>query len=157
MLLWQHLFAGTLNMTTSVGYIGLGNIGAPMAARILSPGGFSLTVWNRTVAKMAPLVAGGATAAVSAADTAAKSDLVFLCLDSADAIEAVVFGPNGVAAGGKGRTRLLVDNFDPSSATDARACRPIAEHDGDWMGRHPGVGGPGRRCRGHAGRDGRWR
>ena len=97
-------------MTPGVGYIGLGNIGAPMAARILSPGGFALTVWNRTAAKMAPLAAAGATAAVSAADTAAKSDIVFLCLDSADAVEAVVFGPDGVAAGGKGRTKLLVDN-----------------------------------------------
>jgi 3-hydroxyisobutyrate dehydrogenase-like beta-hydroxyacid dehydrogenase len=94
----------------SVGYIGLGKIGAPMAARILSPGGFPLTVWNRTSEKMTPLVAAGATAAASAAEVAKQSDIVFLCLDSADAVEHVVFGPDGVASGGKGRTRLVVDN-----------------------------------------------
>jgi 3-hydroxyisobutyrate dehydrogenase-like beta-hydroxyacid dehydrogenase len=93
-----------------VGYIGLGKIGAPMAERILSPGGFSLTVWNRTAEKMGPLVAAGAKPAATAAEVAAASDVVCLCLDSAYAVETVVFGPEGIVAGGKGRTRLVVDN-----------------------------------------------
>ena len=93
-----------------VGYIGLGKIGAPMAERILSPGGFSLTVWNRTAEKMGPLVAAGAKPAAIAAEVAAASDVVCLCLDSAYAVETVVFGPEGIVAGGKGRTRLVVDN-----------------------------------------------
>jgi 3-hydroxyisobutyrate dehydrogenase-like beta-hydroxyacid dehydrogenase len=93
-----------------VGYIGLGNIGAPMAARIISPGGFFLTVWNRTPEKMEPLVAAGAKRATSAAEVAAASDIVCLCLDSADAVEKVVFGAEGIVSGGKGRTRLVVDN-----------------------------------------------
>jgi 3-hydroxyisobutyrate dehydrogenase-like beta-hydroxyacid dehydrogenase len=93
-----------------VGYIGLGKIGAPMAERILSPGGFSLTVWNRTAEKMGPLVAAGAKPAATAAEVAAASDVVCLCLDSAYAVETVVFGLEGIVAGGKGRTRLVVDN-----------------------------------------------
>ncbi|MGI4812768.1 MAG: NAD(P)-dependent oxidoreductase [Janthinobacterium lividum] len=95
-------------MDLTVGYIGLGDIGAPMAERIRG-GGFELLVWNRSPKKMAPLVAAGAVAAASAADLARRCDIVCLCLTNAEAVEAVVFGPEGVAAGA-GRVKVLVDN-----------------------------------------------
>ena len=48
-----------------VGFIGTGLIGTPMVERLLDQG-LTVTVWNRTADKAAPLVARGATAAVSA-------------------------------------------------------------------------------------------
>jgi 3-hydroxyisobutyrate dehydrogenase-like beta-hydroxyacid dehydrogenase len=94
-------------MKPVVGYIGLGDIGAPMAGRII-PGGFDLVVWNRTASKMDPLVEAGAKAAASPADLAAQCDIVCLCLDSFEANEQVIFGDNGLVHGG--RAKLIVDN-----------------------------------------------
>lgn len=130
-------------MSVSVGYIGLGEIGAPMARRILSPGGFALSIWNRTAAKMAPLVEAGATPTVSAAEVAAQSDVVCLCLDSPAAVEQVVFGPDGVAAGGSGRTKILIDNstLHPQVTRDC-AARLRATAGIGWLD-IPVSGGPG--------------
>ena len=46
----------------TVGFLGLGLMGAPMARHLLSAG-FRLRVWNRTHSKLDPLVEAGATAA----------------------------------------------------------------------------------------------
>ena len=48
-------------MTDNIGFIGLGIMGQGMAHNLLKAG-FPLTVWNRTSAKMEPLVATGAAA-----------------------------------------------------------------------------------------------
>lgn len=60
-------------------FIGLGNMGAGMAGRILNAG-HDLTVWNRTAAKSDPLVAGGAKLAPSAAAAAQAADVVITSL-----------------------------------------------------------------------------
>jgi len=107
-------------MKPAVGYIGLGDIGAPMAGRIV-PGGFDLVVWNRTAAKMDSVVAAGASAARSPADVASKCDLVCLCIDSAAGVEEVIFGPSGLVHGG--RAKLIVDHstLHPQKAKDLAA------------------------------------
>lgn len=94
-------------MAQTFGYIGLGDIGAPMAARI-AQAGLDLVVWNRTASKMQPIVAQGARAAGSAFEVGSQADVVFLCLDSIEAVESVVFGPEGLAA--SPRVQLIVDN-----------------------------------------------
>ena len=114
-------------MKPVVGYAGLGAIGAPMAGRILA-GGFDLAVWNRSPARMQALVTQGAAAASSPADLASRCDIVFLCVDSAEAIEAIVFGPQGIVAGGRGR--LLVD----SSTTHPLRTREMAKRLGEATG-----------------------
>ena len=63
----------------NVAFIGLGNMGAGMAACILRAG-HGLTVWNRTAAKADPLVAAGAKAAPSAAAAAKDADIVITSL-----------------------------------------------------------------------------
>ncbi|MEQ8815559.1 MAG: NAD(P)-dependent oxidoreductase [Thalassobaculum sp.] len=91
----------------SLGYVGLGLMGGPMARRLLAAG-YPLTVWNRDPAKSAALAAAGATVVGSAAEAAAASDVVFTCLTDTAAVEAVVFGDNGIAAGAKAGS-VLVD------------------------------------------------
>lgn len=90
----------------TIGYIGVGLMGEPMVNRLLDAG-YSVSVWNRTRAKLDGVVARGAVVADTPADLAEKSDYVFMCLMDARAIEAVVFGENGVAQ--SQNPRVLVD------------------------------------------------
>jgi 3-hydroxyisobutyrate dehydrogenase-like beta-hydroxyacid dehydrogenase len=71
-------------------------MGAPMAARLLGAG-HELTVWNRTADKADPLVAQGASMASTPARAAAGADAVITMLADPKALEAVVFGPDGLA------------------------------------------------------------
>ncbi|HEY3731004.1 MAG TPA: NAD(P)-dependent oxidoreductase [Steroidobacteraceae bacterium] len=91
-----------------VGYIGLGNIGAPMAERI-ARAGLPLTVWNRTTHKMAPLLASGAHGASSPLEVAQRCDILCLCLDSVAAAERVLFEGDGVAHA-QHRPKIVVDH-----------------------------------------------
>jgi 3-hydroxyisobutyrate dehydrogenase-like beta-hydroxyacid dehydrogenase len=79
-----------------VGCIGLGRMGAGMAANLLKAG-HRVTVFNRTPAKAEVLVAQGATAAVSIAE-ACQGDAVVTMLANDDAVEDVVLGRDGVIA-----------------------------------------------------------
>ena len=63
----------------NVAFIGLGNMGSNIAQCILKAG-FDLTVWNRTVSKMQPLVEQGAKQAVSAKEATSGADVVVTCL-----------------------------------------------------------------------------
>jgi len=95
-------------MTVSVGFVGLGDIGEPIAGRILAAG-FELSIWNRTPGKMQSLLNRGAIAAETPRDLALRCDIVCTCVTDATALEAVVFGPNGISSA-KGRAGLLLDN-----------------------------------------------
>jgi 3-hydroxyisobutyrate dehydrogenase-like beta-hydroxyacid dehydrogenase len=79
-----------------VGCIGLGRMGAGMAANLLKAG-HRVTVFNRTPAKAEVLVAQGATAAVSIAE-ACQGDAVVTMLANDEAVEDVVLGRDGVIA-----------------------------------------------------------
>lgn len=79
-----------------VGFIGLGHMGAGMAANLLKAG-HQLTVYNRTPAKVEPLVAQSAKAATGIAD-ACRGDAVITMLANDEALEGVVFGDAGVIA-----------------------------------------------------------
>jgi len=104
-----------------IGYIGIGLMGAPMAKR-LAEAGYRVTIWGRTPAKLEPVIAAGAEAADSPAALARASDIVFTCLSDTAAVEAVVFGDDGIAAGGA-KGKLLVD----MSSIRPDAARRMAE------------------------------
>ena len=77
-----------------VGFIGLGHMGAGMAANLLKAG-HDVTVYNRTRTKIEALVAQGAKAAASVSD-ACRGDAVITMLANDDAVERVVFGDGGI-------------------------------------------------------------
>lgn len=79
-----------------VGFIGLGRMGAGMAARLLEAG-HELTIYNRTRSREQPLLAKGARAAVDIAD-ASRADAVFTMLADDIALENVVYGDRGMLA-----------------------------------------------------------
>src|SRR3989442_13951260 len=85
---------------TRVGFVGLGLMGLPMARNVLEAG-YQLTVWNRTAAKAAPLVAEGARQAGGPAEVAASSDVVVTIVTDSPDVEAVVGGEGGVLSGAR--------------------------------------------------------
>lgn len=89
-------------------FLGLGLMGAPMAARLLGAG-HDLIVWNRSPAKAEPLRAAGAAVAATPAEAAAEAGIVFLNLMDAAATEAVCLGPGGISAAPPGE-RIVVDH-----------------------------------------------
>jgi 3-hydroxyisobutyrate dehydrogenase-like beta-hydroxyacid dehydrogenase len=80
----------------NVGFIGLGHMGAGMAANLLKAG-HRVTVFNRTPAKAQALIADGATLATSIAE-ASRGDAVVTMLANDEAVEDVVLGRDGVIA-----------------------------------------------------------
>lgn len=72
-----------------IAVLGLGRMGAAMAARLLTTG-HQLTVWNRTAAKAEPLRAAGATVAETPARAVADADVVISMLSGPEALEAVM-------------------------------------------------------------------
>jgi 3-hydroxyisobutyrate dehydrogenase-like beta-hydroxyacid dehydrogenase len=83
-----------------IGLVGLGQMGAAMARRILAAS-HGLRVWNRSEEKAAPLVASGAKA-VKTPREAADGDLVISMLANDHAVEEVVLGADGIVAGLRG-------------------------------------------------------
>ena len=81
-----------------VGFIGVGNIGRPMAGQI-AKAGFDLTVHDLRKEAAGPLIDRGATWAESPRAVAEQSDVVCTCLPGPAEMEPVVLGENGVAAG----------------------------------------------------------
>jgi 3-hydroxyisobutyrate dehydrogenase-like beta-hydroxyacid dehydrogenase len=79
-----------------VGFIGLGQMGAGMAANLVKAG-HRVTVFNRTAVKAEPLVSLGAKATARVADTC-HGDAVFTMLANDEAVEGVTFGENGIMA-----------------------------------------------------------
>lgn len=81
-----------------IGIAGVGRMGAAIAERLLKLG-HTVTVWNRTTAKTAPLAAAGATVAATPAALASKSELIMTILTDADAIDATYCGKDGLLSG----------------------------------------------------------
>ena len=65
-----------------VGFLGLGTMGAPMAANLLKAG-FKVQVWNRTPTKAQPFAAMGARIGKSPAHVAAESEIIITMVSQA--------------------------------------------------------------------------
>ncbi len=108
-------------MAEKVGFIGLGMMGNPMSKNLLKAG-FSLTVWNRTAAKMKELTGLGATGASSPKEVAEKSDVVITMLTSGSDVKEVVLGKGGVLEGAKtGLTLIDMSTVSPKDSQEVAA------------------------------------
>lgn len=81
-----------------IGFVGLGTMGAAMAANVRRAG-FEVTAWNRTPGRATALLELGATEADTPAAVARASDIVVVCVSDTPDVEAVLFGQDGVADG----------------------------------------------------------
>ena len=85
-------------MLKNVGFIGVGTMGAPIAENMRAAG-FALTVYNRTAGRADALLAKGARRAPSPRACAEGADAVVTMVSDDEALEAVVFGADGLLAG----------------------------------------------------------
>jgi 3-hydroxyisobutyrate dehydrogenase-like beta-hydroxyacid dehydrogenase len=101
----------------TIAFIGIGNMGAPMAERLLRAG-HRLRVYARRPEASAPLVALGAISAASPADAARGADFVCTMVTDTGDVEAVLFGPGGAVEGAAPGSLCIV--FSTISALAAR-------------------------------------
>jgi 3-hydroxyisobutyrate dehydrogenase-like beta-hydroxyacid dehydrogenase len=109
-------------MAETLGFIGVGNMGEPIARQLLAAG-YGLRVYNRTSLKVARLVPDGAIAANYAADTAFARGIVLTMLADDRALEEMCFGAGSfVEKLGPGGLHISLSTIAPSTA------RHLAEH-----------------------------
>jgi 3-hydroxyisobutyrate dehydrogenase len=109
-----------------LGWIGAGGrMGFAMVERLLAAGNH-VAVYNRTSAKVAPLVEKGATLAGSVAELAG-CEIVFVTLGGDEDFVAVLTGDDGLLAAGA-RPSIVVDLTTVSAGASARVREALAEH-----------------------------
>ena len=86
-----------MTQQTKIAFIGLGNMGGPIAANLIRAG-FDVTLYNRSRDKLKPLLDLGGKAAGSIAEACARADILVTMLADDSAEEAVTLGPDGSAA-----------------------------------------------------------
>ena len=101
-----------------VGFIGLGNIGMPMAKTLLAAG-FDLTVYNRSRGKVEVMIALGAKGASSLAEIVETTDTLLACLPDVPTVEQVFLGADGIVANAR-RGQILVDHSTVGPATSQK-------------------------------------
>ncbi|MBR0665550.1 NAD(P)-dependent oxidoreductase [Roseomonas hellenica] len=107
-----------------VAFIGMGVMGAAMAANI-AKAGFALTVSSRTRDKAAALEAAGAAWAATPAEAARGAACVALCVPDTPDVEAVLFGPGGIAEGAAPGT-VVIDFSTIAAAATADFAKRLA-------------------------------
>jgi 3-hydroxyisobutyrate dehydrogenase len=123
-----------------IAFIGLGNMGAPMARNLLKAG-HSLVVFDVVQKNIDALTAAGALGASTAAQAAAQGDLIITMLPSSPHVKAVYLGKDGVLTGVR-RGISLIDSstIDPHTAREVAG---IAADSGNPMADAPVSGGTG--------------
>jgi len=98
-----------------IGFVGLGQMGGPMAERLLCPE-VTLHVFDRATSAVKRLAGLGAVAHPNALAVADAADVVLACLPSPAVSEAVALGPGGIGQGGSIRTYVEMSTIGCSSA-----------------------------------------
>src|SRR5690606_25889050 len=109
-------------MSETIGFIGIGNMGEPMARNLLRAG-YRLRVWNRTPDKASALVREGATLAATPAEAVEPGGIVVTMLADDGAVQETAFGAQGFGPRLGQGVHLSMSTIAP-----ATAARLAAEH-----------------------------
>ncbi|MDN7131462.1 NAD(P)-dependent oxidoreductase [Halomonas sp. MC140] len=101
-----------MTMSRTIGFIGTGIMGAPMAAR-LANAGHSVRVWNRTKNKAENLASTGASIVETPIDAVSGSDVVIVMLSSGPVCDDILLGPNGLLQSMRPGATLIVMSSIP--------------------------------------------
>jgi 2-hydroxy-3-oxopropionate reductase len=108
-------------MATTIGFIGLGVMGAPMARNLLAAG-HEVVAWNRSAAPLEALVEAGARAGVGPAAVAAEAEILVTILSDDKAVRAVLGGPEGaIAAAPTGALVIEMSTVSPALVRELAA------------------------------------
>ena len=110
-------------MSTTIGWIGLGNMGTPMSQRLINAG-YPVAVYNRNKEKETALKAAGATTAATPEQLIGQVEIVFTMVSDDQAIRDIFRGDNGLLkAGTTGKLFINMSTVSPGISKEiAAAC-----------------------------------
>ncbi len=117
-------------MNDTIGFIGLGHLGLPVATNLLDAG-YPLAVYNRTASKAEPLVARGARLATRPADAVPTGGIVVTLLWDGAAVESVVRSAGFLEQLGAGGIHLSMSTIAPAAAKQLAALH--AQHGSSYV------------------------
>ena len=104
-----------------IGFIGLGNLGTPIAQNLLASG-HSLYVYNRTISKAAPLKEKGAIVCDSIASLAKQTEIVFSIVSDDAALKSIITGSGGLLENSqRGAVHISMSTILPVTADEMSA------------------------------------
>jgi 3-hydroxyisobutyrate dehydrogenase-like beta-hydroxyacid dehydrogenase len=119
-------------MSESIGFIGLGSMGFPIARNLLTSG-YRVRVFNRTKAKAMPLVKAGATLVDREEEVFETGGIVFSILSDDDAVRSVTVGnPEFLRRLGPGGVHVSMSTISP--ATARYLAEQHSKHDVSYLG-----------------------
>lgn len=108
-------------MSETIGFIGLGQMGLPMAGNLIDAG-FSLRVYNRSADKAAPLLQRGVSLGAQPCDVALPGGIVVSMVSDDGALREVVSGKSGIAGRlGAGGVHVSMSTVSPAIAAELAA------------------------------------
>jgi len=125
-------------MATSVGFIGVGNMGNPMASNVLKAG-FPIIVFDKNPQAMENLLQAGAQRGSSAREVVERSEITLTSLPASPDVEAVYLEPGGLVEGARPDT-ILIDLSSVLPSTP-RKIYPLAQERGVHFLEAPVSGG----------------
>ncbi len=111
-------------MSEEIGFIGLGNMGVPMARRLMDAG-HKLVVYDLSEEARQAFAKLGARAVASPKEVADAAETVFASLPTPPIVEAVATGPGGIIEGAK--VRRFIDLSTTGATTSVRIAARLAE------------------------------
>src|ERR1700742_3157207 len=115
----------------TVGFIGLGVMGAPMARNLLAAG-FDVVAWNRSAGPLEELAAAGARAADGPGAVAREADVVISIVKDDAAVREVLAGPEGAIAAARPGS-LVIDMSTVSPAAARELAEEAAAREGAFL------------------------
>lgn len=110
----------------TIGFLGLGTMGSPMAVN-LCRAGHTVYGWNRSDGRTSPLLAAGGRAARSIREAVHDADVVITMLPDAPQVEEVVYSPDGILVNARPGT-LLIDMSTIAPQNSIKLAGKAAEH-----------------------------
>ena len=118
-------------MKPTIGFIGLGLMGGPMASNLVKAE-FPVTVWNRTASKAESLVKQGAKLAANPRAVALQADVLITIVSDPAALEEVLWGANGAIEGLR-RGSLYIDSSTVSPDLARRVAKVCANRGVEFL------------------------
>jgi len=118
-------------MANSIGFIGLGIMGQPMALNLVKAG-HKLTVYNRSAGKTEALKQAGAQVASTPAAAAKDAEFVIIIVTDSAAVEEVVLGKDGIL-GTVASGAIVIDSSTISPAVSRKMACHVAGKGASWL------------------------
>ncbi|MET9291179.1 2-hydroxy-3-oxopropionate reductase [Streptomyces sp. NPDC003077] len=103
---------------STIGFLGLGIMGSPMAVNLAKPG-HAVTGWNRSPGRADALVAAGGKEAATIAEAVADADVIITMVPASPQVEALAYGPDGILENARSGALLIdMSSITPQTSID---------------------------------------